>query len=359
MKFHEILKSPILASPFSYDTDFKIYFHKKLNEYLELLKSLEDPIDIPYIRTKCSSLYKIQSEFITGLMDTLDIYLYGKPNQAYNKFENVIINRNKKIQKLFKIEIIENNVNFYRIRIIKNNDTIDRNEFFHIPFEKRTKVDSQRYSVPGFPCLYLGKTIYVCWEELLKPNIHEFRSVRIKLKKTIKYVNLVPPIIEGELNDIKYYRYIILWPLIFACSIKIKEYEHPFKPEYIFPQLLLQYIRNNNNIDGLCYWSTCVKENPLIFKGMHENFVLPVKTNNLSGLCPILCDKFEITEPVSFQMFEFSGLLHNFAYNPNVLDFENMNEDIEIIPGEKIKYVHTIFGKLEYYLQGLKSFKLP
>ncbi len=41
-----------------------------------------------------------------------------------------------------------------------------------------------------------------------------------------------------------------MWPLIFACSIKINEKGRTFKSEYIIPQILLQVVKDRQNIDG-------------------------------------------------------------------------------------------------------------
>ena len=47
----------------------------------------------------------------------------------------------------------------YRIRKGSFDKTKD-GEMFHIPFEKRHLVDSQRYSIPGYPILYLAGSFF-------------------------------------------------------------------------------------------------------------------------------------------------------------------------------------------------------
>ena len=39
--------------------------------------------------------------------------------------------------------------------------------------KKLKSVSTNRYSVPGFPALYLGDTTYVCWEEFNKFRIRD------------------------------------------------------------------------------------------------------------------------------------------------------------------------------------------
>ena len=54
--------------------------------------------------------------------------------------------------------------NLYRMRISK--ETLSKEKMFHVPFNMREKVSSARFSIPGFPCLYLGTSLEVCWNEI-------------------------------------------------------------------------------------------------------------------------------------------------------------------------------------------------
>lgn len=112
---------------------------------------------------------------------------------------------------------------FYRVRIYKENFPLPANQFFHIPFELRGKVKTQRYSIPGFPSLYIGTTAYVCWEELDRPNINDFQIVRLENIESIESIyllNMVPPLEEFRSPN-RLYRYLMLWPLIFASSMTV------------------------------------------------------------------------------------------------------------------------------------------
>ncbi|MFW1494652.1 hypothetical protein ACEV9S_24505, partial [Vibrio parahaemolyticus] len=53
------------------------------------------------------------------------------------------------------------------------------------------------------------------------------------------------------------------WPLIAACSIRVKNPSDNFKPEYIIPQLLLQWARDYKSIDGIRYTSTHIEATSL------------------------------------------------------------------------------------------------
>jgi hypothetical protein len=361
MKFDEILRHETLKYPFIQDNNitFRDYFNVKLDEYIGLLSKLDDiPIKIPGIKSSKETILRRQDDFISGLRETINFYLDGRPNTAYSKLSETLQNRVSSYSGLLSVTNYDKNADFYRIRKGNHNNEIIAENFFHIPFEYRGKVSSQRFSIPGFPSLYLGRTVYICWEELNRPNINEFSSLRLNSKVSINYIDLAPPYFEHNLFKAKYYKYLMIWPLIFACTIKVKNIDDYFKPEYIIPQLLLEWIRNVKRIDGIRYWSTHVKENPLTFKGEFYNLVLPVKKNKDTGLCDNLCNKFEATEIVSWQSLEFATSGANFiATNKNKV-IDSKMEHLELIKGRKYPYSYSVFGKMEQYLSELETREL-
>ena len=71
------------------------------------------------------------------------------------------------------------------------------------------------------------------------------------------------------------YAIIVTFPLILSCHFKVQFPNDPFKPEYIIPQLVLQWLRSQTDIEGLCFVSTQVDfdQVPLPFS---LNYVFPV-----------------------------------------------------------------------------------
>lgn len=61
----------------------------------------------------------------------------------------------------------------YRMRRMENRRDVSNKDLFHIPLNKRGIVNTNRYSAPGYPCLYLGTSIYACWEELGRPPMSQ------------------------------------------------------------------------------------------------------------------------------------------------------------------------------------------
>lgn len=140
---------------------------------------------------------------------------------------------------------ISTNNSFYRMRVIQNRrSNIERNEMFHIPLNLRRKVRTQRYSTHGYPCLYLGMSIYGCWEELGRPMMSNCWISRLENQKKLTLIDLRIPTENFFYENLD--KYLVLFPLIIACMIpvpiKISTNEDVFKPEYIIPQLLIEWI---------------------------------------------------------------------------------------------------------------------
>lgn len=62
---------------------------------------------------------------------------------------------------------------FYRIRIYdeKKPFSLERKELFHVPLSKKGLCATERYSMPGYPCLYLATQPELCWYECKKTKV--------------------------------------------------------------------------------------------------------------------------------------------------------------------------------------------
>jgi len=70
--------------------------------------------------------------------------------------------------------------------------------------------------------------------------------------------------------------------------------------EYVLPQLLLAWLMKQSDYDGIRYFSTRQGARPLNLLGM--NFVIPARRSAPKGLCTRLCELFEATPPISWQL---------------------------------------------------------
>jgi hypothetical protein len=195
MKLNEIFKDKLLLLPKSIPLNktYRELIKDILSDYIQLIASIEPKIIVIKGLIKpinFSNILNIQMKVVEGILQTIDYYFAGQPARAYTTFAENINYRNDKYKKLLNIKVINIDENFYRIRTKIENFPMPASEMFHIPFELRGKVNTQCYSIPGFPCLYMGKTIYAAWEELKRPSLDSFQVVRLKSVKKLKLLNL-------------------------------------------------------------------------------------------------------------------------------------------------------------------------
>jgi len=324
--------------------DYKIFVNKVFKQFLQKLEHLDNFNDIKF---SISSIKERQNHLVNKLKLAIDNYYDGKPASALAELEKGLISDLKNFEELLNVREFYPESDFYRIRIHKENFPLPPDNFFHIPFDLRGKIKTQRFSIPGFPSLYLGTSSYVCWEELNRPNLNDFQIVRLRNAQRIKVVDLSPP--KGtNVSSYEFYKYLMIWPLVFACSVRVRSYEDNFKPEYIIPQLLLQWVRKDDRIDGISYQTTHIDFKESLSKGEFLNIVLPVKENKTRGLCSELENKFLMTESTSVQLNQCStnGVIDG-GDSFNHSNSNSQVKKIELIKGVPTDYQVSIFGELE------------
>lgn len=353
MNLTELYQDTFFTLPKKWDSkkNFESFVSKELRVFLSKIETLNDLEGLNY---DLELVITRQKHLIKNIERSISDYLNGKPAKAFNKLRNGLQGSEKDFLGLLNIRAIEVGTDFFRLRYSEQNKPFERKEFFHIPFELRGKVKTQRFSIPGFPSLYLGTSIYVCWEELNRPNINHFQGVRLSNKDEFNIIDLSPPL---DLKPKSIYDYLMVWPLIFTSSIRVKNINDDFKPEYIIPQLLLQYVREIPSIDGIKYRTTHIDFTESKAEGEFINLVLPVKTNDKHGLCKELESLFEITEANSYQ-------LHNAAtdraplYTSKEEGMQTVVESIELVKGRVFKYNISSLCELEGALQGMELLKI-
>lgn len=364
MTLSELYNDPHLLLPkaIPHGHTYRSFLSELFEQYILKLKNVTpSKVKIDGLRTTTDlkRVSKIQEKFTDGIKETIDMYFEGQPAEAYKKFAGIIDFRRNKYKNLLNLSEFGLSENFYRIRKKQENFALTSLEMFHIPFHDRGKVSTQRYSIPGFPSLYLAKTLYVGWEELKRPDSNSFQAVRLIAKKKIRYLDLTPNEWGDDNLDKIAYKYLMTWPLIAACSIKVTNPDDTFKAEYIIPQLLLQWVRNTGGIDAIKYNSTHINYKKLTSRGELYNLVLPVKENKDEGYCDHLKNLFEMTETVSKQLLDYSTGGQTFIYAR--AELEKINKKIpslEIVKGRKSPYSYSVLGRMELILDNMKTRKI-
>ncbi len=139
-----------------------------------------------------------------------------------------------------------------------------------------------------------------------------------------------------------------------SCSVKVRNTEDTFKPEYIIPQLLLQWVREMPNIDGIAYQTTHMDFRTTLANGDFINLVLPVKDNKTRGLCDHLKEKFTMTNATSIQLSQCSSGSGTYFYtHDEIVSLNRRATKIEIIQGRASHYGDSVLGGLERILNNM------
>lgn len=230
---------------------------------------------------------------------------------------NTKISLNYAVKILDRIEerIVEVSVNMdlFRARETSLYHSLNRKEIFHIPYNKRFLVGNQRYSISGIPCLYLGESTYICWEELGRPNPYTCNFVGVRNQRALKLLDMTIPHQSSPEPKM-----IPVIPIILSCCLYSRK-NRVFKQEYILPQLIMQaIIAQKERIWGIKYQSTSLFYSDFPFVSdsntlgsdilKHNNYVFPaIGVENNDSLSEELVDIFYMTNTFSIWQQQLVG----------------------------------------------------
>lgn len=344
-KFYEKITESLPAK--RHNSDFRKDIGNALNEYVRLIKNLD--IDVTNkIKTWADTLKRIEI-LVAKIKDCVKVYYEGQYSTAFTILKNQLLGYTDVVgifDCVDSFEIKKDDI-YFRARSFQNNRHIEHKEMFHIPLEYRGIVKTQRYSSPGYPCLYLGTTTYACWEELQQPKFDDLMFSALKAQKNIKLIDLRIPT-KKSLSDIPNLHNILLQlPLIISCSFIVKETTNSFKAEYIIPQLLIENIINIKNkskkdledlVLGVIYTSTHVNNDFGFDNSVFNNIAIPIlDVSNSLGFCKILSTYFNITTPKCYEYEEMREEFGISVWGPVLTPEEEIKQ----------KYDLSKMGKLE------------
>lgn len=275
----------------------------------------------------CQTMEKIVTSYSRGLVGT-----------SYNQFVRLM---NKYFADRF-LQVYEKGIfepfdedrlKLYRIRN-SSSELSHRSELFHAPEQARFTVNSSRYSIAGYPSLYLStslklssmeacsaadkkETVYYSEFMMQRPAGGSNERIRV-IDLAIKPQDFIEREFDSDgrilrslshkLNDSKFrVNYLYWYPIIAACSYIRQSSEDVFHPEYIIPQLLMQWVRyksRKNELLGIRYFS-CRDEKS---SDLGFNYVFPVNNFDFvcdeqakeKNYCSILQKDFLLTEPKEY-----------------------------------------------------------
>ena len=236
------------------------------------------------------------SDNASKLIEVLRLYGNGKIVEASIKaFEVFDIMKPQLMQRYSAAYHMEN---YYRIRGIGHTPfPLERKELFHIPFNKNYLIGTERYSMPGHPCLYLASQAELAWYECGRPQKFAIAKFDIPQEEEnyLKFIDFSEKLMplkhsffcwfhnEDDKTAVRNYllKYIYTYPLRAACSVVVEHHGAKFIEEYIISQLLLQWVRNDEDFDGIRYESCSDSDDVKSFGG--HNIVLMTKEFDADG----------------------------------------------------------------------------
>lgn len=313
-KLSDNIDAGLLSYPFSYDSSvtFYQYIEKVFDAYQVEIDKLNNG-DLK-ILNQCINGYKFDlkrdiNNVCKTILKCIELSYHGLPGDAYLHLTNYFKeNNNHAFNLLPKVD--HPNIISYRARAVYGLTLVK--DLFHVPFSLRHKVSTERFSIPGYPALYLSGSVYSCWKELGSPDLSKL-SISQFLIKDVECIDLTYPLIYlWPKNDElwSYYSFFMFFPLVIASSINVLQ-EGAFKPEYIIPQLFTQVMKAKykGHIFGIKFMSTKIPKNGGIGNEYYHNIMIPtIVSAKESGYCSTLANHVSMTTPISFTEKELDEL---------------------------------------------------
>lgn len=309
------------------DKDFQVLLKESLDAYVLLVKKL-DNAEVQN-RTAIVNSLEATGKIILSAVDNIS---KGLHHLAYEDIKEIM-----KTKTLCFHTIKEGSI-FYRMRSNEKKESFKRKDLFHIPLNKRGLVKTQRFSMPGYPCLYLGYSLAACWEEMHRPSLDNIMFSAFKLTRDVEFLSLVIPareMWEQHLED-----YINVIPIIIACMIQVDDYENPYKVEYTIPQLITEWFishrtENNHYMLGIEFTSVHINKDFEFPRSIYDNLALPAKDLSGTDFCSELKDIFVITKPTSEEIERIK--------NGTGISVRNMDASNQLMEN----YRCSLFGELQ------------
>lgn len=346
--FKDILNDKQFYLPIRWDgVDFASTLDRLFNHYikrLEMMRNKEERF-FSHIRINVKDIKRVNGLLIRAVNN----YLNGFPSKSYATFERVMDLLMQTPLKIYQKSVMEqfdhygnhnreDDLKLFRVVRVNDNRPYKRERVFHTPYNLRSKVSTSRYSIAGYPSLYLGTSLALCCEEIhLDPYKDLALAALFKLEREIEYTNTNIRVIElgvkpqdflQERNENESYQrfipnslleqsdirsaYLLWYPLIAACSFIRTNKNDPFAAEYIIPQLLMQWVRsevgsaNHDDCDqliGIRYFSCAsVKASDMGF-----NYVFPTSGQQKAAelpYCSVLARAFRLTPPIYIHEYD-------------------------------------------------------
>lgn len=363
--FKRIMNDEQLFLPIQWDgNDFYSTLKSLFDHYVKRLEDLSSKYTTS--KTATNNILNNIKTICNHLKKSIKYYLNGFPAKAYTEFENVMniltkpssIFYQENASKQFE-DFNRNPLKLFRVVGVDDIKNYPRSRVFHTPYNLRSKVSTSRYSIAGYPSLYLGTSLELCCEEI-KYNPYQGYGLAAMFQIARPIVHINVRVVElgikpQDFINLEYYQsydryisndtlksnntqqdYLLWYPLIAACSFIRTNKKDAFAPEYIIPQLLMQWVRDEmhrkdvqyskdnpiyqHELIGIRYFSCASKR----MSNMGFNYVFPTSGTLISPTlqyCSVLTNSFLLTKPVYIHEYDSIHTCEQELIAMNNLDF--------------------------------------
>ncbi len=346
--------------------DILIIFKKLfINDFLMCLsenhKLCEKHLKIRYINIIIENFKKIEIEeidnFFEKLIEVYKNWISGKALVAMQSLHQLLTDKNI----LNKEEVFNlRNMLFFRGR---ENFGIPYNRYdmFHIPYDKRYLVKNQRFSLSGYPLLYLNCSIKGVSHELEIENNQDkfvfsyfhFKNVEPEIENSIysftnpfkiffndknKFMNMTEEktyinSYKMENLKIKILKLILSSFCLFEKRVQHKKQEEEgksiFFEEYVIPQIFTQILKVND-FYGIFYPSTRINEftQSSLYDENNFNLVYFPTYNSERHYDYNLFKNLDISTPINYEIL-------NYKITPTLKDYDKLSYTFSQKKGNK------------------------
>lgn len=319
-----------------------------LNDTFSIYQKYLDELDAHWLFGNKFVWVRAAKEMCEAIIECIDCVYSGNHFKAFKILDEQMVTG----QFQYPMPIKDVGSHFYRMRLREKNKRFTHKDMFHIPESKRHLVKTQRFSMPGLPCLYLGDTAYACWEEMHQPTITDCMVSRFEAIEPIKVLSLVVPSLDEFTTEHEYIKWIRCFPLILASMVTVRDYNYPYKAAYIIPQLLMEWLLATDleiarDVKGIYYTSVHLSDE---FTSNRNNFnclALPVPgSKSREGFKP-LNKLFKLTDPTcdEYLRIKYGNYISESSFE--------VNKD-----GHLYYYSHSVFDDIESWLKKEDAFPL-
>lgn len=229
-----------------------------------------------------------------SIINSLSAYYEGLPSKAFQILQNVFLQNDRHFITMLP-QIEAKTMKGFRVRQGSHYNRIT--DLFHIPFELRHNCSSYRFSILGFPSLYLAESLPTALSEVRAQPNTEFCITQYEYNSEIALIDLA--LIPHKMQIWEIYSQLMFYPLIAACGLKVRNEDSPFKPEYVIPQLFFQVVKMEMpEFAGVSYISTR-SSNPDFTDMRQRNYVLLVPESSITkGYSAQLAKKLIACDPI-------------------------------------------------------------